>query len=409
MVVFPPGLSDELRGVARREGVTLYMVLLAALQVVLSRWSGRQDFTVGSPIAGRTHRKLERLIGFFLNTLVMRADLSEEPTFTELLERVKKMTLGAFMHQDLPFEKLVAELRPERDLSRQALFQVMFTLQNMKISSLQLSGLTWKPVLSSATTSKFDVRVEFVERDSAVQGSVESATDLFDQATIERFAGNYRILLEAVVAGARRPVWRLPLLSEADQLQLKEWNRTEASRRGGTLEQLFEEQAERTPQAVAVVFEEQHLTYAELNRKANQLARHLQKRGAGPETRIGICMERSPGMIVGLLGILKTGSAYVPLDPEYPEDRLKYQLEDADTKALLTQRSLLNPAGSPAICLETIMEQMEQESEANLRIERPEDSLAYVIYTSGSTGRTKGAMNTHAGIRNRLLWQKQEH
>jgi non-ribosomal peptide synthetase component F len=255
---------------------------------------------------------------------------------------VRSVTLGAYTHQDLPFEKLVAELQPERDLSRQALFQVMFILQNMPMSSLRLPGLTWKPTPLAATTSKFDLTVEFFESDSGLEGSVEYATDLFDLGTIERFAGNFKTLLEAVVLEADRPISELPLLSEAERRQLlEEWNGTARDYpKEKLIHELFEEQVERTPEAVAVVHEDAWLSYGELNRRANQLAHHLRELGVGPDERVAICLERSLEMVVGLLGVLKAGGAYVPLDPAYPVERLRYMLEDSAPVALLTQSHL---------------------------------------------------------------------
>jgi amino acid adenylation domain-containing protein len=411
-LVLSSELSASLVALGRREGVTLYMVLLAALQVVLSRWSGQDDIAVGSPIAGRTHRKMEGLIGFFLNTLVMRTDLSGDPTFLELLERVKKTALGAYTHQDLPFEKLVAELRPERDLSRQALFQVMLTLQNMPMSSLQLPGLAWKPVPPTVVTSKFDLSVEFFEGAAGLRGSVEYATDLFDDATIERLIVNFKTLLEGVVADADRAISELPLLSERERRQvLYEWNETaQEYAKEKCIQQLFEEQVEKSPEAVAVVFEDAALTYRELNRRANQLAHYLREMGVKPEERVGLCMERSLEMIVGLLGVLKAGGAYVPLDPGYPSERLQFMLEDSDTSFLITQKRIagqLPEVALPRVYLDSDWSVLEQYSDAALAPNTQASNLAYVIYTSGSTGKPKAVAAVHSAVMNRIAAQRE--
>jgi amino acid adenylation domain-containing protein len=406
-------LTARLEALGRREGATLYMVLLAALQVLLSRWSGQDDIAVGSPIAGRTHRKTEGLIGFFINTLVMRTDLSGDPTFVELLGRVKSVALGAYTHQDLPFEKLVAELQPERDLSRQALVQVMFILQNMPLSSSGLPGLTWRQAPLAATTSKFDLTIEFVERDSGLEGSVEYATDLFDRETIERFAGNFKTLLEAVVAEADRPISELPLLSEAERrLLLEEWNETEAKYPSHVcVHELFEEQVWKTPDAAAVISEDAWLSYGGLNRRANQLAHYLRELGARPETRVGICLNRSIRMVEASLGVLKAGAAYVPLDPASPPDRLMYMLEDARLIALISEKEVIK--GLQGYSGRIISIDADREIIAEERVENPSsgamaENLAYIIYTSGSTGQPKGVGIEHKGLVNLVTWHQSE-
>jgi amino acid adenylation domain-containing protein len=401
-------LVASLEALGRREGATLYMTLLGALQVLLSRWSGQDDIAVGSPIAGRTHRKTEGMIGFFLNTLVMRTDLSGDPTFTELLGRVKNVALGAYTHQDLPFEKLVAELQPERDLSRHALFQVMFTLQNQPLSSVQLPGLSWKQAPMPATTSKVDLAIEFFEMGSYLHGSVEYATDLFDSETIERLAGNFKTLLEGVATDAERPIWELPLLSDAERRQiLREWNATEAEYpREKCLHELFEEQAQRTPDSVAVVYEDAHLSYGELNARANRVAHHLRSLGVGPDSRVGVGIERSLEMMVGLLAALKAGAAYLPIEPGHPRARLAHMLEDAKPHALLTQESLLEqlpPTSATALRLDRDWEIFAAASQDNPHRNFNSNNLAYVIYTSGSTGQPKGVQITHRAVINLLV------
>ncbi len=406
-------LTARLETLGRREGATLYMTLLAALQVLLSRWSGQDDIAVGSPIAGRTHRKMEGLIGFFINTLVMRTDLSGDPTFVELLGRVKSVALGAYTHQDLPFEKLVAELQPERDLSRQALIQVMFILQNMPLSSSGLPGLTWKPAPLVPASSKFDLTVEFFESESGLEGSVEYATDLFDRETIDRFAGNFKTLLEAVVEEADRPISELPLLGEAERrLLLEEWNETARDYpKEKLIHELFEEQVERTPDAVAVVHEDTWLSYGELNARANRLAHHLRELGVESDLRVALCLERGIEMVVSLLATLKAGGAYVPLDPAYPPERLAYMLEDSAPAVLLThdaaRKSLAGLAGDapavPVLNFDRDAAQWDGQSERNpSRADAGLNprSLAYIIYTSGSTGLPKGVMVEHRGLCN---------
>src|SRR4030095_16639953 len=345
------------------------------------------------------------------NTLVMRTDLSGDPTFVELLGRVKNVALGAYTHQDLPFERLVAELQPERDLSRQALVQVVFILQNMPLSSSGLPGLTLKQAPLAATTSKFDLTVEFFERGSGLEGSVEYATDLFDRATIERFAGNFKTLLEAVVVEADRPISELPLMSEAElRLLLEEWNETEAKYPSQVcIHELFEEQVERRPDAVAVVYEDAWLSYGELNRRANQLAHHLRELGVGPEKRVGICLNQSIGMVEASLGALKAGAAYVPLDPAYPPYRLMYLLEDARLMALISEqevRERLSGYGGRIISIDADREIISGDRVENPASGATAENLAYIIYTSGSTGQPKGVGIEHSGLVNLVTWHQ---
>ncbi|MDT5271751.1 MAG: hypothetical protein QOH49_3937, partial [Acidobacteriota bacterium] len=306
--------GDGLKKLSRQSGATLYMTLLAAFKVLLSRYSGQSDIVVGSPIANRNRAEIEPLIGFFVNTLVLRTDLSGDPTFEELLERVREMALDAYAHQDVPFEKLVEELQPERDLSRHPLFQVMFVLEDDPSLSLELAGTSarWMPVDNG--TAKMDLILRVTETDEGLVGAVEYNTDLFDAATIKRLVDNFRVLLEGIVARPNEQISSLPLISEAERHQLLHiFNRPAASyRQDVCLTRLFEAQVERTPDAAAVSFEREQLTYSELNRRANQLARHLRELGVGPEVLVGICVERSLEMVVGLLGILKAGGAYVP-------------------------------------------------------------------------------------------------
>jgi amino acid adenylation domain-containing protein len=339
----------QLRALGRQEGATLFMTLLAAFQALLFRYSGQERINVGVPIANRNRAELEGLIGFFVNTLVMSSDLSGNPTFRELLGRVRQVALGAYRHQDLPFELLVEALQPERSTSHSPLFQVAFILQNAPISPLQLPGLKLSPVQTGFETAKLDLAMIFGERPNGLNGTVRYNTDLFDAGTIERLAGHFVTLLAGIAANPDEWLADLPILTDAERRQLLvEWNATAAPCPADhCIHELFEEQVARTPDALAVTFEGRTLTYAELDRRANQLAHHLRKLGVGPETIVGLCVERSPELLVGLLGILKAGGAYLPLDPAYPAARLAFMLNDAHVSVLLTQERLVADGGWP--------------------------------------------------------------
>ncbi|MBZ5554817.1 MAG: amino acid adenylation domain-containing protein [Acidobacteriia bacterium] len=410
----PKALSEQLRNLARSEGVTLFMLLLAAFQTLLHRYSRQEDVVVGSPIANRTRMEIEPLIGFFVNTLALRTDLSGNPTFRELLARVRAVALGAYSHQDLPFEKLVEEIRPERSLSYSPLFQVAFALENAPASPLELAGLTLTPLQVEWKNSKFDLTVFMHESPEGLRGGAEYNTDLFDTTTIERMLSHFRTLLEGIVADPAQPIAALPLLTGTERRQLLvEWNQTASEYPGNRCaHELFEAQVERTPESLAVKFGEQQLNYRALNRRANQLARHLKQCGVGPNVLVGICTERSPEMVVGILGILKAGGAYVPLDPAYPKERLAFMLEETRTPVLLTQQrlcSLIPPLGMKILCLDTDWSSIAHESEENLESGVTAEHLAYVIYTSGSTGRPKGVMIQHSGLVNLVSWHQREY
>ena len=413
----PKVCVEGLVRLARREGATLYMVLLAALQIVLGRWSNQEDVVVGSPIAGRTQRKTDSLIGFFVNTLVMRTDLSGDPTLVQFLRRERERALGAYAYQDVPFEKLISELQPQRDLSRQALFQVMLILHNTPMSELRLPGLTWEWVEGEHTSSKFDLAIDLLETEAGLLGHAEYATDLFESQTIERLVESYQVLLQAVAQDAARPILELPLLSSGQRDQvLVEWTATRREYpQDRCVHQLFEEQVKRTPGEVAVVYEEQSLTYAQLNRRANQLAHYLRARQVGPDVLVGVCMERSLDLVLGLLGILKAGGAYVPLDPASPPERLQYMLGDAAPGVLLIQARLragLPKSAAEVIALDERWEAIERQPGDDLdptTLGLTPHHLAYVIYTSGSTGSPKGAMNEHRGVVNRLQWMQEQY
>ncbi|WP_218081856.1 non-ribosomal peptide synthetase [Anthocerotibacter panamensis] len=403
----PQMLAQGLKTLSQHEGATLFMTLLAVFKVLLYRYTSQEDLVVGSPIANRNRAELEPLIGFFVNTLVLRTDLSGEPTFREMLRRVRTMTLDAYDHQDLPFEKLVEHLQPERAMSYTPLFQVMFVLQNAPLSSCVTGGLTLIPGEIANETAKFDLTLEMVETAQGMTAVLEYSTDLFERATLERMAGHWLTLAAAVVADPDQPISTLPLLTCAEREQLLiHWNETRQDfPQDRCIHAYFEQQVERTPEAIALVWGEQSLTYRQLNEQANQLAHHLQTLGVGPEVPVGICLERSRQMVVGLLAILKAGGAYVPLDPNYPSERLRWMLEDAHV--LLTQESLgerLPVTPARVVFLEQEATTFTQAPTNNPDIPLACENLAYVIYTSGSTGRPKGVAITHRSVSAFITW-----
>ncbi len=412
----PSDLGGALQELGRREGATLFMTLLAAFDVLLHRITGQSDIVVGSPIAGRTRVETERLMGFFLNTLVLRAEISDDLSFADLLARVKETCLDAYAHQDLPFERLVQEIAPERDLSRSPIFQVMFILQNTPAGGMTApTGLTLRGAAVDGGTAKFDLTLGMTPRaDGGLVGALEFATDLFDASTIERMVGYFRVLLEGIVHDPSMPLWQLPLLPADERRHLVvDWNRTEADfPRDATVHGLFAAQARRTPDAVAVACGGEHLTYRALDERANQLASYLRSRGVRPDVLVGVCTRRSLALVVAILGVLKAGGAYVPMDPEYPRERLAFMLEDAGAPVLLTESSLvaLLPVGKAQIvAIDGDWAAIGAESTAALEGGSGPGDLAYVIYTSGSTGRPKGAMLVHRGVVNYLTWAIQAY
>jgi len=401
-------LSQALKRLSQEQGVTLFMVLLAAFKTLLHRYSSQTDLCVGSPIANRNRAEVEPLNGCFINTLVLRTDLSGNPSFRDLLRQVQTVTLEAYTHQDLPFEKLVEELQPERNLSYSPLFQVMFALQNVPRADLSLPDVTLEVQELHSGTAKFDLTLAMEETEQGLIGTLEYNSDLFEPQTIRRMIGHFQTLLQSIQSNPDQPLATLPLLTPAEQQLLVKWNQTQADfPLEQTIHDLFEEQAARTPNQTAVVYEGQSLTYGELNARADQLAHYLQQQGVGPEVIVGLCLERSLEMVVGLLGILKAGGAYLPLDPSYPSERLAFMLADSQAPILLSQASLLphlpqHPA--QIICLDTDWPTIQDYSPIqNLKskIENPQ-SLAYVIYTSGSTGKPKGVMIEHRSVVNFL-------
>ena len=408
-VTLPKVLTSALKELSRQEGVTLYMTLVAAFQTLLYRYSGQDDVVIGTVSAGRTQAEAEALIGFFVNTLVLRTDLSGNPTFRELLGRVRQVIFDGDTHQEVPFESLVRELHPTRALGQNPLFQVMLTF----VPPLPTLPTGWEPskIAAQTGTAKFDLSLELADRPEGLVCYFEYSTDLFDAATIARMAGHWQTLLEGIVAEPTHCLVELPLLTETERQQmLVEWNDTASDYpRNQCLHQLFEAQVERLPEAVAVVFEGEQVSYWELNRRANQLAHHLQRLGVGPDALVGICVERSLEMVVGLLGILKAGGAYVPLDPTYPAERIAFMMTDARPHVLLTQQRLL--ADLPEheahiICLDTGWSTIAQQSGANPTSAVSSENLAYVIYTSGSTGQPKGVMVSHRAICNHMFWMQ---
>ncbi|MGB7440886.1 MAG: amino acid adenylation domain-containing protein [Coleofasciculaceae cyanobacterium] len=398
-----PKLTEAIKTLSQQEGVTLFMTLLAAFKVLLFRYSGQENMVVSSPIAGRNQSEIEKLIGFFVNTLALRTDFSDNPSFRSLLTQVREVALEAYDHQDLPFDKLVEELQPERDPSYSPIAQVMFVLQNTTIPTQQLPGLTLSSMEVENSTSKFDLTLELQETVGGLQGWFEYNTDLFEATTIERMAGHFQTLLESIVANPEESIAQLPLLTEVERNQLLvEWNNTQVDYpQDKCIHQLFEAQVERSPDAVAVVFEDQQLTYKELNSRANQLAHHLRTLGVKPEVLVAICVERSLGMVVGLLAILKAGGAYVPLDPAYPPERIAFSISDSQVKILLTKEKHLDELPehqAKVVCLDRDWQSIAGYSSENPQTEVKPANLAYVIYTSGSTGKPKGVLVAHFNV-----------
>ncbi|HEY53307.1 MAG TPA: amino acid adenylation domain-containing protein, partial [Caldilineae bacterium] len=411
-----PSLSAGIKELCQREGVTLFMALLAAFDTLLYRYSGQDDISVGTPIANRTRDELEGIIGFFVNTLVLRTKLDGEPTFREVLQRVREMSLGAYAHQDIPFEMLVDAVQPERDLSHSPLFQVMFVIQNAKPGeSRVMSDLLLTPLEAHSGTAKFDLTLFMLDEPDGLSGAMEYNTDLFGAATIERMLAHFQNLLSAIIADPDQPISRLPLLSEAERRYLLvEWNQTDFPYPADLcVHQLVEAQVQRTPDAVAVSDGKQTMTYAQLNARANQLAHHLRSLGVGPDALVGVLMHRTPDVVVALLGSLKSGGAYLPIDPTYPPERIRYMIEDAGISVLLTDENIRGEDLWPEITQSAISNTqilslddpvIDSQPTANPAPLAAPDDLAYVIYTSGSTGRPKGVMLDHRNVVNYLTW-----
>jgi natural product biosynthesis luciferase-like monooxygenase protein len=408
-LVLPDELTASIRELSHKESLTLFMTFQAALLVLLYRYSGQQDVAIGSLIANRTRAELEGLIGFFVNTLVLRTELGEGMRVRELLGRVREVCLGAYAHQDLPFENLVAELDPQRDLSRNPLVQISFDLQTTSGNELALPGLKVS-LLDLGATTRFDQEWHVIEQDRHVAIHVCYCTELWKSGTIERMMEQWKRVVEAMVEDVEQPIREIVLLNEEERRQIvEEWNRTEVVGEGEArrrVHERFEAQVERTPEAIAVRDKRRRLSYRELNGEANQVAHYLVELGVGAEVRVGICMERSVEMVVGLLGILKAGGVYVPLDPEYPGERLQYMVEDGEAGVVVTQRRVegrLPERGERVVVDGEEREAIGRQSRENVGERVNEENAAYVIYTSGSTGKPKGVVVTHGGVSNFLL------
>ena len=400
-------LSAKLRAFNRDANATAFMTLLTAYQVLLSRYSGQQDILVGSPVANRPIAELEQMVGLFVNTLTLRADLSAAPSFRELVARTRQTVFDAYQYQDLPFEKLVQELNPQRDTSRHPIFQVSFALQNFPFHQLELFGLEVSELIVPSTSTRFDLELSLCPHNDFWRGLFSFSTALFDASTIERLALHYQVLVEALLNEPDRPVSDLSLLSKAEREELLlDWNNSAWEYpREKCFDQLFDTQTVQTPDAVAAVSGERQLTYGELGDRSSNLALRLQELGVKPEVLVGICMERSVDMLVALLGILKAGGAYVPLDPTYPKERLDYILEDALPRLILTEQPLaarLFPRQANVVCFESFSDQLAVLTPPSAPRERSSESLAYVLYTSGSTGKPKGVEITHRSLVNFL-------
>nr|WP_159102356.1 non-ribosomal peptide synthetase [Caldalkalibacillus mannanilyticus] len=403
--------AEQLQHVAKETGTTLYMVLLAAYNVLLAKYSGQEEIIVGSPVAGRNHADLEHVIGMFVNTLVFRHYPQKHKTFAAFLEEVKEQALSAFENQDYPFEELLHHVELTRDISRNPLFDTMFVLQNTEMRTLELGGLKLSSVDLDLDLSRFDLTLNVMESDEGISLSLEYGTKLFRRETMERFMGHFKQILEVIVENSFVQLGDIHFLSEKETHQLLyDFNRTEeAYPREKSIAELFEEQVRVTPHQAAVIFGEQALSYEELNRRANQLARKLCRNGVQPDTIVGILMDRSLEMIIGIMGVLKAGGAYLPLDPSYPAERIQYMLQDSGVDIVLSQQRVTHLINSFEFQGEVLLLdqfEYEGEEESNLEPQAGAQDLAYLIYTSGSTGQPKGVMIEHRGVVNLLQTQK---
>ncbi|MEO0539232.1 MAG: amino acid adenylation domain-containing protein [Cyanobacteria bacterium P01_A01_bin.105] len=396
-------LSQRITALAQGQSATVFMTLLAAFKVLLYRYTGQTDVVVGTPIANRHRAEVEGMMGLLVNVLVLRSHLSPQATFNDLLNQVKATTLAAYDHQDLPFEKLVEVLQPERDLSHSPLFQVKFRLENAPQDTLSLPGLTLKRLPQAVTTAKLDLSVDLYETADGIVGGFEYNSDLFKPETIQRMVAHFQALLSALATTPDRPIGELAMLTETEQQQLKTWNSTDkAYRDQSCFHYLFEEQVAQTPDSVALIYDDgvqvQQLSYQELNQRSNQLAHYLQSIGIGPEVIVGICVNRSPDMMVAMLAVMKAGGAYLPLDPTYPPERLDYMLSDARVPVVLTQRNISLKTSAQRVNLDE--QQFNDWPQTNPTPVVAPDHLAYLIYTSGSTGKPKGVLISHGGLVN---------
>ena len=419
-VQLPHALQLKLKEISREYGVTLFTTLLAAFKVLLYRYTTQEDLLVGCPVLNRGLPETENLLGSFVNTLVLRTNYAGNPSFRDALRRVRETCVGAFAHQEFPFEKLVEDLQPQRDLARNPIFQVMFAFQNTPVPTLQLPGLRSEFIEIDGGMTKFDLTLSLTDKEYGIAGHIEYSTDLFSCGTIERMARHFQKVLEGIVADPDRAINNLPILSEPERHQiLVEWNATTAVfSKEKCIQQLIEGQAMRTPDVIALEYQDKRVTYRDLNRQANQLAHYLIRAGAGRGKVVGLLVERSIEMVVGLLGILKAGAAYLPLDPAYPPERRDFMLKDTQCSILLTQQVLLRSKGpgnrsgdvsasalTPGItlvCFERDWRMISQQPEENPKSPTQPEDLAYVIYTSGSTGQPKGVQICHRAVVNCL-------
>jgi len=411
IIELPESLTVSLKQLGKATDCTLFMVLLANFQALLHRYSNQTDFAIGTPIANRNQTQTEGLIGAFINATALRSDLSGSPTVVELLGRVRDRTLGAYAHQDLPFERIIDELEIPRDLSHSPLFQVMFVLQNTPTATLQVPGLTITPLILGSQTTKFDLTLICTEGERGLTSAMEFNTDLYDRATIERMLDHWQVLLSGMVAAPETKISDLPLLTPSEIARQQRWNQTQtAYPLEWPLHHWLAARASQCPEAIAVSDTDLSLTYREFDNRANQLGHHLQTLGVGPDVLVGVCLERSVELAIALVAILKAGGAYVPLDPDYPRERLEFMMADAQPAVLLSQTHLQNriPSGDiSCMYLQQDWSQFAQYPATAPTSNIAPENLAYVIYTSGSTGKPKGAMNTHRAICNRLLWMQE--
>ncbi len=400
--VLPPSLGEPLAAFGRREGATLFMTLLAGFQALVHRYTVERDVPIGTVLAGRDQPGLERLIGFFVNTLVLRCEIHGGLSFRELLKRTRRTAIEAYENRDLPFDHVVEALQPERSLSYNPLFQLMFVLQNTPPGREEVSGLTLTPLEMDSGLAKYDLALSMKAAPRGIEAAWEHNCDLFEAAEIRRMSGHLKILLQGIVDDPDRPISDLPLISNAERQALAQWNATRTPYpNDACIHEIFESQAARSPDAVAAMERDRSVTYRELNRSANQMARYLRALGVGQETLVGIYLPRSIDMLVALLGVLKAGGAYVPLDPAYPEQRLAAMLAEAGAAVLLSRQDLVSrlpPASAPVVCFDSDRERIAGESPENSGSCATPENLAYVIFTSGSTGLPKGVLVSHRNL-----------
>ncbi|MDP4147599.1 MAG: amino acid adenylation domain-containing protein, partial [Bacillota bacterium] len=404
-------LTEKIKKINRTNGTTMYMTLLGAYNILLSKYSGQEDIVIGSPIAGRPNAQLQDIVGMFVNTLAMRNYPKGEKTFREFLQEVKKNALNAYENEEYQFDELVEKLDIRKDLSRNAIFDTMFVLQNIDIEKIDMEGVMLKPYKFGLDISKFDITLTAVETEKEIGFNLEYCTKLFKRESIERIRDHFVNILKEIAENPEKKISEIDMLSEEEKRKiLVEFNDTKAEYpKDKTIYELFEEQVEKTPDNIAVVYEENQLSYRELNNRANQLARLLREKGVGPDKIVGIMVERSLEMIVGIMGIIKAGGAYLPIDSEYPKERIEYMLEDSKADILLTQTQLVGKSEFSGNIIEIDREDLYVGDSSNLDKMSTSSNLAYVIYTSGTTGRPKGVMIEHKSLVNLCKWHVNEY